>query len=391
MRVRISGIVGVAALVAGVIALAAPQAGAQPASDRSAVPLIDTTTPQSQPHSAAPTNTSPATGGRALSITVTSCSAKDLIAAITAVNSTGGTVKLLPGCTYVLTCPDNGNNGLPIITNEVTIDGAGATITRSSTALFRIFEVDAPGNLTLNNLILSKGHSPEDGGAILTKEKASALTLNATWVTDNTAEVGGGGLLTNGTVTVNNSTVSRNTASRGGGMETDFGKVTVTKSTIAENTAQFGGGVLSILNYGPSFDTSRIVNNTALTGGGVVFSGAGNATINNSLVAGNTANNGVGGGISNDRGNVALRNTVVIDNHVYGERGQGGGIYNIRYPGFYTSVTLQNSVVAFNTASDNGGGIYNLYGMVYLIETPLFGNSPNNCGNNLPAIPGCPD
>ncbi|MGV9246998.1 hypothetical protein [Streptomyces sp. NPDC003710] len=106
---------------------------------------------------------------------VPSCSESDLQAAIGAVATGGGTVNLRRGCTYTLTdaVPPNDDNGLPVITNNVTINGCGDTITRAATAAnFRFFEIDGPnGNLTLNSLTLSNGHASSGlgngrGGAI---------------------------------------------------------------------------------------------------------------------------------------------------------------------------------------------------------------------------------
>ena len=57
-----------------------------------------------------------------------------LIAAMNAANSSPApnTINLASGGTYTLTAVDNGVNGLPAITNSMTINGNGATIQRSS-------------------------------------------------------------------------------------------------------------------------------------------------------------------------------------------------------------------------------------------------------------------
>ncbi|MEV6728532.1 MULTISPECIES: hypothetical protein [unclassified Streptomyces] len=128
---------------------------------------------------------------------LTSCSESDLQAAIGAVATVGGTVNLRPGCTYTLTdaTPPNDDNGLPVITNNVTINGNGDTITRAATAAnFRFFEIDGPiGNLTLNTLTLSNGHASSGlgngrGGAVWLSGAGPALTLDNTTLTTNTAD-----------------------------------------------------------------------------------------------------------------------------------------------------------------------------------------------------------
>src|SRR2546430_7346925 len=98
--------------------------------------------------------------------------AAGLAAAITAANAAGGgTIALAPGCTYTLTAAGSsgplGPNGLPIVTKRITIAGAHATITRSSSQQFRILEVDGPGgNLSASGLTITGGdaHPPSGGG-----------------------------------------------------------------------------------------------------------------------------------------------------------------------------------------------------------------------------------
>ena len=75
------------------------------------------------------------------------CTASDLISAISTANGSGGTVTLTSGCVYTLTAVNNttdgGGVGLPVISANVTVQGNGATITRSTasgTPVFRIFE-----------------------------------------------------------------------------------------------------------------------------------------------------------------------------------------------------------------------------------------------------------
>ncbi|MFD4600604.1 hypothetical protein ACFWPQ_21555 [Streptomyces sp. NPDC058464] len=394
MRVRIPGIAGTATLAAGLVALAGPPAGAQPDPAPSAPRLVDTRTPSLPLHPAARPDV-PSTATKRATVNVLTCSASDLIAAINTVNPTGGTVNLLPGCTYTLTGADNDSNGLPVITSAVTVTGFNDTITRSSAALFRIFEVDAPGNLTLNSLTLSNGHASGAGGAVLVNGAGSALTLNAAKVTNNTAGFEGGGIFSNsGTVKVNNSTLSSNTAPRGGGLEADRGSLVFNGGTVTGNTATstFGGGVASLLNT-TTFNATRITNNTGVVGGGI--SVAANTTLNNTQVTGNTATgatgagNLAGAGIYNEDSPLALNLSPVSDNHATGAGTRGGGIYN-RFPG--AVATLLNSRVSSNSATDNAGGIYNTGGTVNLVtSSQVVNNTPNNCVTSSPAIPGCPN
>src|SRR5262245_2503324 len=95
--------------------------------------------------------TAPVQTAHAAIFPTTPCSVSQLIADINSANGTGAadTLTLTAGCTYTLTNTNNttnGNNGLPVITNPLTINGNGATITRS-TANFRFFYVQNNTNL----------------------------------------------------------------------------------------------------------------------------------------------------------------------------------------------------------------------------------------------------
>ncbi len=138
--------------------------------------------------------------------------------------SSGANIIDAPG-TFVLTAIDNnmpvlfgGPNGLPVITSAITI--RNATITRASgSPHFRILQVAAGGNLTLNSVTIGGGRTT-----------CSAVSCNGGFAL-------GGGILTSGTLTLTNSKVRDNTAScslsstcaaRGGGINKIGGTLTTT-------------------------------------------------------------------------------------------------------------------------------------------------------------------
>ena len=95
-----------------------------------------------------------------------------LIAAINAANGNGqpDTINLAANGTYVVTTGPYaaaGPNGLPSITSQITVNGNGATIERSSaggTPRFRILHVAGSGDLTLNDVTVQNGHTPDGTG-----------------------------------------------------------------------------------------------------------------------------------------------------------------------------------------------------------------------------------
>ncbi|MFD7479338.1 hypothetical protein ACFV8Z_46675 [Streptomyces sp. NPDC059837] len=343
---------------------------------------------------------------QALMVNVTSCSESDLQAAIGAVATVGGTVNLRPRCTYTLTdaTPPNDDNGLPVIKNNVTINGRGDTITRAATAAnFRFFEIDGTnGNLTLNNLTLSNGHASNSlgngrGGAIWLSGIGPALTLNDTSLTTNTADTYGGAIDNdNGAVSVNRSTLHNNRASAGGAVFVSpfggSGTATVDRSRITGNHATIlAGGIAAAVGTTVTLTRTRLTDNdvtgTNAQGGGIAQ--AGTMTLKRSEVIGNTTtgSHAQGGGLFDTSGTVKLTDTPVAGNTTNGTNSRGGGIFDTGSG----TVDLTHSLVTNNRAlgtDADGGGIFKASGTVTRIVSPVARNQPNNCGNPS-TVSGC--
>ena len=253
------------------------------------------------------------------------CSASALISAITAANVTpgGGTVTLTSGCVYTLTAVNNttdaGGVGLPVISGKVTVQGSGATITRSTasgTPVFRLFDVASAGSLTLTSLTLSNG------------------------LASNGAQ-GGGGIFNNGALTISGSTFSGNSApsstGTSGGAINNSGTLNLTTSTFTGNSAQEGGGVFNQRTATISNDTFTS-NQATIFGGGALLNAAGSMKVSGDTFTGNT---GPGGG--------------AIDND--------------------TTLNISNSTFVGNTAGTNGGGAVENFGPTTMTQLTLSGNS----------------
>jgi hypothetical protein len=261
-----------------------------------------------------------------------------LIAAINAANSSPApnTINLASGATYTLTAVDNGVNGLPAITNSMTINGNGATIQRSGAAGtpdFRIFHILTDGTVTFSGLTISNGRGTGDasnsflGGGIFNRNSATVNITNCI-VTSNSGNYGGGIANPTGTLNILNSTISHNSVTHptddtgggnGGGINNGEGTVNITNSTIAHNSA--------------------------FSSGAGIFQYSGTIKISNSTITGNSCT-GAGGGIHhNDGGTTEVTNSTFTGNSsgVYNNGGNGG------------SVTLLNSIVALSSAADLQG------------------------------------
>lgn len=315
-----------------------------------------------------------------------------LINAITAANggASGGVVTLSGGCTYTLTTVNNSvddDNGLPAIEGNVTINGNGATIARSTAGgipTFRLFIVDDTRTLTLNSLTLRNGvapgttsATPHGGGAVLNRGQ---LFVNGVTFINNTApnpSGTGGGALDNhdsGQMTVNASTFISNSAIQGGAIE-DEGTcpgafLAVTNSTFTGNsTTNFGGGAIEnqpimgsvscTQQAGGGHDTiaaDTFISNQAIEGGAIANGGT--MSVANSTLYGNTTNSSAngGGGIQN-YGNLTLSwSTLDANSSPFGSN------VHTAAPPSSSDILVPVTTVSSTIVANGGGGGTNCSG-----------------------------
>ncbi|HEV8384392.1 MAG TPA: choice-of-anchor Q domain-containing protein, partial [Candidatus Acidoferrales bacterium] len=317
----------------------------------------------------------------------------------------------VPAGTYTLTAVDiiePGTGlpfGLPIITSNVIITGAGAatTIIERSTAggtpTFAFLILSGAGaNLTLNDLTFRNGNQAGIGGAIASRNSAAAaLTVNNCVFDSNTAQNGGAVAQS---ATINNSTFINNTASVAGGAIWLGGcncDLTITNSTFSSNNASQQGGAIYAANLGDSISISHSVftNNSATDGGALFISdrssqsffGNGPAlifvTIDSSLFSGNQS--GSGGAISTGPFLffLGLSNSTFVNN-------QATSIAGALLSDITGNMTISNSTFSGNTAGTNGGGAMRIQtqnsvnftlGQAFLNNVTIVNNSTSNAGN----------
>lgn len=290
-----------------------------------------------------------------------------LIVAINTANANGvpDTINLAPGGIYTLTAVDNtsagydggSGTGLPIITSQITINGNGATIQRSSaagTSAFRIFFIEGPfrggsGNLTLDGVTIRGGGLFSTGGGI----------LNFT-----------------GRLKVIDSLVTGNRGDGGAGIYNGGGMVELINSTVSSNTDRFFGA--GIYNDGGravlTLVDSSITGNSGRLRGTGIYNDAGTVTLINGTVSGNTN----GAGIMNDGGGKSMLINSTVSGNTHHPTEGGGGIVN----GRGGTATLFNSTVTGNTNISGAGGIIN----ASLKNTIVANNSPSDCGGAITTL-----
>ncbi len=319
--------------------------------------------------------------------TSVSCSTSALISAISGASS-GATLSLASGCTYTLTAAVT-DAGLPDIGINLTINGNGASIQRSSaggTPNFRLIYHTA-GTLTLNNLVLQNGKADYGGGIF---SSGGTLTVNESTLTGNSATNDGGGIYTfsgttnvahtgflsniasgsgggiynNGTMTVSGSSFSADQAGEAGGIYNASGTLTITDTTFASNSGNLWGGGIEI-NFGTvSVSGSTFAANASTYGGGI-YNYGGTLTVNSSTFTNNSST--YGGGVNSSGNPVTISNSTFTGNSATG--GSGGAIF-----GGGDMLVVSNSTVSGNTA-DTGGGIDQYNGTLKLGSSIVAGNS----------------
>ena len=344
---------------------------------------------------------------------------------------------------------------LPIIDKELTINGNGAanTIIEASTcnpvtlpggctpATYRVFEVNASGNLTLDSLTVRHGNceifacntsnygsgiynagtvaiansaiisnnSPQTGAGIYNESfPLSIVTITNSILADNYASFGGGGFAGAGQLTITDSIFSNNTGRNGsGGIDCTYCSLDIANSTFSgnisternggaistsgptsiensifhANSAGSGGAIYTDLFVTLNITSSTFSENIAFTGGAIWSNDYGSINITNSTFSSNIARIW-GGGVLNNNSEYTIHNTNFIGNSSeYYEggftHGGGGGIANLG------TMSITDSTFSENSASNEGSGIFNFYTLLTVTNSTFISNSAVIAGGGI--------
>jgi hypothetical protein len=264
------------------------------------------------------------------------------------------------------------------ISSNLTLDGIGHAVLDGNKAGPTV-TVGTGARVQLDHLMITNG----TGGI----SNRGTLTVDYSTVSGNTASSGPGGGINNGvtgTLVVNRSTLSGNYSLGAGGGINNNGSLTVRYSLLSGNSADNCGGIDSVgIGVTATVIRSSMRGNTArVADGGGICASQGTLTLSGSVVYGNTA--AFGAGIYDNDGADSVINSLVVNNTA---SGQGGGIYNVSGG----TMTVSHSGVNGNTADGGpgtGGGIYDASGTVTLSQSPVRDNNPDNCAP-VGSVPGC--
>lgn len=264
---------------------------------------------------------------------------QDLIDAIDAFNS--GTqdviIDLSAGQPFSLLMPDNGFNGLPVITNttnKLLIQNGLIQRTAVDPIFFRFFEIDPGANLSLSDVTLINGDTDSNpiqpGGAILVEGTLASVT-NSTF-RNNHALFGGAVKINPGGIIglVSNSTFDANRANLGGAITIEGTLSTIQLSVFTANRALSGGAIH--VNLGGDIgmiSNTHYVNNFANGSGGALSIGGHLGAIESCVFSKNSSLSGGAVAVISDRvtagpGLVDLINNCIFVNNA--ARFNGGAI-----------------------------------------------------------------
>lgn len=301
----------------------------------------------------------------------------------------GGDTITLPAGTYLLSeigaAENLGATGDLDILDGVTLTGAGADVTFiNGVSQDRVFDIAGGVPVKIEKVSIEGGTallSQEDGGGI---RNFGTLALEETVLRNNSASGGGGAIASYGagsTLTIIDSTFELNSSNGplGGGAIFNGSLTTITRGVLRNNSSTFNGGAIANANTGALTLLQSTVKTNGVglgaKGGGIYSNGT--LAVNYSTISGNMASDG--GGIANvnlsGTTSVTMLLTTVSGNSA---TNQGGGIYNATG----ATILITDSTITANSAAAEGGGIYR-QAEVKMKGSILAANSAGSTGNDL--------
>lgn len=294
-----------------------------------------------------------------------------------------GDVIIIPANTYTLTMGELELNSL-----DITLRGDDPNTTILTTDIIsRLIYIEG-GNVTIENLTLTKGHYAQGAGIF---SVLANVTLSNTVLISNTATDEGGGIYFDDddytlTMTHNTQIISNTAANAGGGIFVQNGTVNMEDGNVSYNIGGEGGGVYlkynAILNLNDgeiSHNQSTFVDfngNVFFPGGGIHID-SGLANLNGGQIIYNSSYRGAGVMV---RAGEAIQNGTLISDNI---ATYGGGVYVAEQQAIFTQLSgnIQNNQA---TGIDyGGGGLYIFTGVANLFGGQVTNNVSQNDGGGM--------
>lgn len=265
------------------------------------------------------------------------------------------------------------------VTDDI-LDSGGGGIFVNNRARLEMSDCIVTGNIADEGIIPSGGGLSNDGTAVITRCE----------FTNNVSGEGGAIFSSYAVTDITDSIISGNSASRestgsniasGGGItHSGPGLLSVADSTITGNSTGFrGGGIAALEKSGRrgtlSVTNSTITGNTGADGGGIGIDGVEEATIDGSTIENNASTRSGGGiGVGSVLDTLTLSNSTVSNNTA---GGNGGGL------DLDGTISIRNVEIQNNSAGVDGGGISDSFATVSLDDSIIAGNTAGDAGGGM--------
>ena len=215
---------------------------------------------------------------------------------------------------------------------------------------------------TISECRIERNVAGNFGGGIRCHDGSNAVIEGSTF-RHNVAGQSGGGLYCNdhSNVGLNDCVISDNIAEfSGGGIACiDYSDPEINGCLVSGNAANRGGGIECDQNSEPTIaDCTVIANRVTVHGGGIRCVNGSNATITRCRLLANVAGQ-TGGGLNCQYASPTVADCVIAGNTAHGDASSqhaGGGIWGYDYG---TPMSVSNTVISANTATNAyGGGAY---------------------------------
>ena len=294
----------------------------------------------------------------------------------------------------------NGNE--LIINKNLNIQGpAGTTqLAISGNHLSRVFDVPSPPTgsivfpqVSLSGLTIEYGNAGTGyafGGAI---DNGGTLSLSVCNFSDNLSIGQGGAIDSFGSLKLDGCNFSGNIAPADGGGIYGDGPITASNCVFSNNSSAGSGGAIAHYNSPLSLSGCNFSGNNAWNGdGGAIFDAGGGVgalmvNLSKCTLSGNKAHTqypnqfllgyGNGGAIYSGIATTRLTSCTLSGNSA----ANGGAIFSSQDK--FNSLTLSGCTITSNTATSNGGGLYNYYGDASIQNTSITKNSAGLQGGGI--------
>jgi fibronectin-binding autotransporter adhesin len=217
--------------------------------------------------------------------------------------------------------------------------------------------------LSARDVTISGNVTRQHGGGIY--QKTATLHLDNLTIVGNSVEgeVGNGGgiAIKDGTLEITNTLIQGNATSQDGGGIHNTGILIITESDVYDNQGRYGGGLYN--NNTMHLTNVTLQGNGGQYGGGINNDELGDVTLKDSNVLNNDATEN-GGGVRN-HGTFIVTNSTLYTNTAT----TGGGIYNLAEG----RLDVLSGTLSYNTANGPAGGIYNM-GTMTITGSTISGN-----------------